>query len=72
MALRHPRARPPRSSTGLISEINVALADTNIKARFAELSGMVLGGTPADFGKHIAEETEKWSKVIRTANIKPE
>jgi hypothetical protein len=33
---------------------------------------VVLGGTPTDFGKHIAEETEKWGKVIRSANIKPE
>ena len=67
-----PKSTPAEIIDRLNGEINVALADTNIKARFAELSGMVLGGTPADFGKHIAEETEKWSKVIRTANIKPE
>jgi hypothetical protein len=43
-----------------------------LKARFADLGGTVLAGSPADFGKLIAEETEKWGKVIRTANIKPE
>jgi tripartite-type tricarboxylate transporter receptor subunit TctC len=65
-------AAPPGFPPWRCQGANAALADLEIKARFAELSGMVLGGTPADFGKHIAEETEKWSKVIRTANIKPE
>jgi tripartite-type tricarboxylate transporter receptor subunit TctC len=53
-------------------EINAALVDPNFKAQLANLDGMVLGGSPADFGKLIAEETEKWRKVIRLANIKPE
>jgi hypothetical protein len=44
----------------------------DIKARFAELGGMVGGGLPADFGKLVADETEKWGKVIRAANIKAE
>jgi len=43
-----------------------------IKARYAELGSTVFTGSPADFGKHIAHETEKWAKVIRAANIKPE
>ena len=43
-----------------------------MKARLADLGGTVLPGTPADFGKLIADETEKWAKVIRAANIKPE
>jgi hypothetical protein len=43
-----------------------------IKARLADLGGTVLPGSPADFGKLIADETEKWGKVIRAANIKPE
>jgi tripartite-type tricarboxylate transporter receptor subunit TctC len=56
----------------LSKEINVALADPKIKARFVELGGMVVGGSPADFGKLVAGETEKWGKLIRAANIKPE
>ncbi len=43
-----------------------------MKARLADLGGTVLPGTPADFGELIADETEKWGKVIRAANIKPE
>jgi hypothetical protein len=43
-----------------------------MKARLADLGGSVLPGSPADFGKLIAEETEKWAKVIRAANIKAE
>jgi tripartite-type tricarboxylate transporter receptor subunit TctC len=53
-------------------EINAGLADPKLKARFGELGATVLPGTPADFGKLIAEETEKWGKVIRAANIKAE
>ena len=49
-----------------------ALADPKMKARLADLGGTVLPGSPADFGKLIADETEKWGKVIRAANIKPE
>jgi hypothetical protein len=51
---------------------NSALADPYIRARFADLGGTVLPGSPADFGNLIANETEKWAKVIKTANIKPE
>ena len=56
----------------LNKDIGTALADPKMKARLADLGGTVLGGSPADFGKLIAEETEKWAKVIRTANIKAE
>ena len=56
----------------LNKEINLALADPKIVARFAELGGVVLPGSPADFGKLIADETEKWAQVIREANIKAE
>ena len=52
-------------------EINAALADPKIKARLADLGSSVLAGSPANFGKLIADETEKWGKVIRAANIKP-
>jgi tripartite-type tricarboxylate transporter receptor subunit TctC len=53
-------------------EINVALADPAVKARFTDLGGMVLPGSPDDFGRLIRDETEKWAKVIRAANIKVE
>jgi hypothetical protein len=43
-----------------------------MKARIADLGGIVLAGSPADFGKLIADDTEKWGKVIRAANIRPE
>ena len=52
--------------------INAALADPKIKAKLADLGGAVLAGSPADFGQLIADETEKWGKVVRGANIKPE
>jgi tripartite-type tricarboxylate transporter receptor subunit TctC len=54
----------------LNNEINAGLADPKMKARLAELGGMVLAGSPADFAKLIADETEKWGKVIRAAGIK--
>jgi tripartite-type tricarboxylate transporter receptor subunit TctC len=56
----------------LNTEISAALADPNIKARVVELGSTVLLGSPADFGKLIAEETAKWAEVIRAANIKAE
>ena len=56
----------------LNKEINAALADPKIKARFADLGGTVFPTSPADFGKFIADETDKWGKVIRAANIKAE
>jgi len=65
---------PKNTPTGIVEklnkEINAGLADSNIRARYAELGSTVFMGSPADFGKHIAQETEKWGKVIRTANIK--
>ena len=67
-----PRNTPAEIIDKLNKEINAGLADPKIKARLADLDGMVLIGSPADFGKLIAEETEKWGKVIRAANIKPE
>ena len=54
----------------LNKEINAGLADPKLKARLADLGGTVLAGSPAEFGKLIADETEKWGKVIRAANIK--
>ena len=67
-----PRNTPAAIIDKLNKEINAALADPKLKARLADLGGTVFPGTPADFGKFIGEETEKWGKVIRAANIKAE
>jgi len=67
-----PKNTPVEIVEKLNKEINAGLADPKIKARLADLGGEVLALSPADFAKLIAEETEKWGKVIRAANIKPE
>ena len=67
---------PAKTSVEIVDklnkEINAGLADPKMKARLADLGGTILPGSPADFGKLIAEETEKWAKVIKFAGIKPE
>jgi tripartite-type tricarboxylate transporter receptor subunit TctC len=67
-----PKNTPTEIVGKLNNEINAALADANMKARLGDLGGAVLAGSPAAFGKLIAEETEKWAKVIQAANIKPQ
>jgi tripartite-type tricarboxylate transporter receptor subunit TctC len=67
-----PRNTPAEAIDRLNQEINAGLADPKIRARLAQLSGTVLAGSPSDFGELFADETEKWGKVIRTANIKAE
>jgi tripartite-type tricarboxylate transporter receptor subunit TctC len=67
-----PRNTPAEIIDTLNKEINAALADAEIRTRFADLGGTAVGGSPAEFGKFIADETEKWAKVIRTANMKAE
>jgi tripartite-type tricarboxylate transporter receptor subunit TctC len=67
-----PKATPAEIVDKLNREINAGLADPKIKARLADLGSTPLVGSPADFGKFIADETDKWGKVIRAANIKPE
>jgi tripartite-type tricarboxylate transporter receptor subunit TctC len=66
-----PANTPAEIVDKLHKEINAALSDPKIKARLADLGGTVLSGSPADFGRLIADETEKWGKVIHAANIKP-
>jgi tripartite-type tricarboxylate transporter receptor subunit TctC len=67
-----PRNTPAEIVDRLNREINAALADPKMKARFADIGGEPLAGSPAAFGRLIAEETEKWGKVVRAANLKPE
>jgi len=65
-----PKNTPVDIVEKLNKEINRALADPTIKARLADLGASVLSGSPADFGKIIADETERWGKVVRAANIR--
>jgi tripartite-type tricarboxylate transporter receptor subunit TctC len=67
-----PKKSPAEIVDKLNKEINAGLSDPKIKERLDELGGTVLGGSPTDFGKLIAEDTEKWAKVIKFAGIKPE
>jgi tripartite-type tricarboxylate transporter receptor subunit TctC len=67
----------PRNTTAEIierlnREINAGLADTKIKARIADLGGTVMAGSPIDFGKFVADETEKWAKVVKFSGAKPD
>jgi tripartite-type tricarboxylate transporter receptor subunit TctC len=70
--LAAPRNTPPEIVDRLNREINAALADPKMKARFADIGGEPLTGAPAAFGSLIAAETEKWGKVVRAAGLKPE
>ena len=67
-----PMGTPAEIVDKLNREINAGLADPKIKARLADIGGTALPGPPADFGKLIADETEKWGKVVRFSGAKPE
>ena len=67
-----PRNTPVEIIGVLNKEVNAALADPKLQARFADLGRAALALSPAEYGKLLAGETEKWAKVIRAANIKPE
>jgi tripartite-type tricarboxylate transporter receptor subunit TctC len=67
-----PANTPAEIVNKLNKEINAGLADPKMKARLADFGGTMFAGSPVAFGKLIADETEKWGKVIRAANIKPE
>jgi tripartite-type tricarboxylate transporter receptor subunit TctC len=67
-----PKGTPAEIIDTLNKEMNAAMADPKIKARLVALGGMSLAGTPADFGKVVAEETEKWAKVVKFSGAKPE
>ena len=67
-----PKGTPPEIVDRLNREINAVLAEPEIKARLRGLGAEPLSGSPADFGKYMVDDTEKWAKVIRAANIKEE
>ena len=70
LGIATPKKTPVEIIDRLNREINAFLADPKMKARLAELGSTVLPGSPADFGKLITDETEKWAKVIKFAGIK--
>jgi tripartite-type tricarboxylate transporter receptor subunit TctC len=65
-----PKGTPSEIIAILNREVNAALADPNMKARFADLSAAAIPGSPADFGKFLADESEKWAKVVKFAGAK--
>ena len=67
-----PKGTPAAVIDKLNKEINAALLDPKMKVRFADEGGIAIGVSPADFAKLIVEETEKWGKVVKAANLKPE
>jgi tripartite-type tricarboxylate transporter receptor subunit TctC len=67
--LNAPKGTPPDVIAILNKAVNAALADPTMRKKFADLGGMMLGGSPADFGKFLNAETEKWAKVIQEGNI---
>ena len=67
-----PMGTPAEVIDKINKVINAGLADPTMKARLADLGGVTIAGSPADFGKLIADETEKWGNVIKTAGIKAE
>jgi tripartite-type tricarboxylate transporter receptor subunit TctC len=67
-----PKNTPTETIDKLNKEINAGLADSKMKAQLADLGGTTLAGSPAEFGRIIADETEKWAKVVKFAGIKPQ
>ena len=64
-----PKGTPADVVERLNKEINAGLADPGMKAKLAELGGMLIPGTPAQFGELVAQETEKWAKVIKAGGV---
>jgi tripartite-type tricarboxylate transporter receptor subunit TctC len=72
LGLGVPRNTPVEIVDKLNKEVNAGLADPKLKARLVDVGGAMLAGSPGDFGKLIADETEKWGKVVKFAGLKPE
>jgi tripartite-type tricarboxylate transporter receptor subunit TctC len=66
-----PKNTPAGIIEKLNKEINLMVADPNFQDRLAEFGNTVLSGSPADFGKHLMDDSEKWAGIIRAANIRP-
>jgi tripartite-type tricarboxylate transporter receptor subunit TctC len=67
-----PKGTSPEIISRLNAEVDATLADSRIKGRLADLGIAVVSGSPTDFGRLIVDETAKWGKVVKFANIKPE
>jgi len=67
-----PKGTPEETVGSLNAAVNAGLADPKFRARIVELGGVVIGGQPADFKQMIADETEKWARVIKFSGIKPD
>jgi tripartite-type tricarboxylate transporter receptor subunit TctC len=67
-----PKGTPAEIVERLNREVNAVLADPAVKARMAEIGSEIFTGSPADFGKLVAEETDKWAKVVKFAGLKAE
>jgi tripartite-type tricarboxylate transporter receptor subunit TctC len=67
-----PKGTPPEIIELLNKEVNAAVADPNVRARLVDMGGMMINGTPAEFGRIIAEETDKWAKVVKFSGAKAE
>jgi len=67
-----PKSTPSHIIDKLNTEMNAGLADAAVRARLAELGGTIIPGSPADFGKLVADEIDKWGKVVKFSGAKPE
>jgi tripartite-type tricarboxylate transporter receptor subunit TctC len=65
-----PKNTPSEIIEKLNKEIKAGLVDPKVKAQFSDLGGTPFAGSPGDFGKFVADETERWGKVVRAANLK--
>jgi tripartite-type tricarboxylate transporter receptor subunit TctC len=67
-----PKNTPAEIIDKLNAEINLGLSDSKMKSRFADLGGTALRGTPAEFGRFLVDETEKWGRVVKSSGARPD